>query len=241
MRKKDFLQILLDFNKNGDSETSITTDQLKAVLLDIMVGGTDTSSTMLEWAMAEIMLHQEVMKKVYQELDEVVGINNTVEDSHLHKLKYLDAVLKETLRLHPALPLLLPHVSSQSTTLGGYTIPKGTAVFVNVYAIHRDPLFWDNPLEFIPERFLISESSKFDYSGNNFQYLPLGSGRRVCAGIPLAERMVMYVLASFLHSFEWKLPQGTELELSDKFGIVVKKMKPLILVPKPRLSNVDLY
>ncbi|XP_012087108.1 labd-13Z-ene-9,15,16-triol synthase, chloroplastic [Jatropha curcas] len=241
-KKRDFLQILLDFNRNGDAETSITSKQLKALLIDIVVGGTDTTATMLEWAMTELMLHQDVMKKVYQELDEVVGINNVVEEFHLPKLQYLDAVLKETFRLHPALPLLAPHFSSQSCILGGYTIPKGTTVFLNVHSIHRDPLLWDNPSEFRPERFLNSdEHIKFDYSGNNFQYLPFGSGRRVCAGIPLAERMLMYVLASLLHSFEWKLTCETQLELSEKFGIVIKKMNPLILIPKPRLSNLELY
>ncbi|EEF50980.1 flavonoid 3'-monooxygenase CYP75B137 [Ricinus communis] len=241
--RKDFLQILLEFNKHGDAATSITTNQLKALLIDIVVGGTETTSTMLEWAMAELMLNQEVMKTVYQELDQVVGINNIVEEFHLPRLQFLDAVLKETFRLHPALPLLVPHFSSRSCRVGGYTIPKGSTIFLNAYAIHRDPLLWDNPLEFRPERFLSNDDnySKFDYSGNNFQYLPFGSGRRVCAGLPLAERMQLYIFASLLHSFEWKLPLGTELELSDKFGIVVKKMKPLLLVAKPRLSTVEKY
>ncbi|KAJ9129437.1 hypothetical protein P3X46_033827 [Hevea brasiliensis] len=240
-RTKNFLQILLDLNKHGDAETSITTNQLKSLLLDIVVGGTDTTSTTLEWTMAELMLHQEIMEKVYQELDEVVGHSNIVEEFHLPNLQLLNAVMKETLRLHPALPLSVPHISSQSCTLGGYTIPKGSTVFLNVNAIHKDPVLWDNALEFRPERFLNKDSGSFDYSGNNFQYLPFGSGRRICPGVPLAERMFMFILASLLHSFEWKLLNGTEVELSDKFGIVVKKKNPLLLIAKPRLSNFDLY
>lgn len=239
--REDLLQILLDLNKHEDAATSITMDQLKAMILDIFVGGTDTTTTMIEWTMARLMQHQEVRQKVYQELQEVVGANNTVEEFHLPKLRYLDAVMKETFRLHPALPLLVPRFSGQSCTLGGYTVPKGTTVFLNVYAIHRDPNLWDHPLEFRPERFLNDDTSTFDYSGNNFQYLPFGSGRRVCAGLRLAEKMLMYLQASLLHSFEWKLPVGGVLELSDKYGIVVKKKKPLIVIPTPRLCNLELY
>jgi cytochrome P450 len=206
-----------------------------------VVAGSDTTSTMVEWVMAELMQHPEAMKKVNEELTEIVGVNSLVEESHLPNLHYLDAVIKEVFRLHPALPFLLPRCPSQSATIGGYCIPKGSKVFLNVWAIHRDPKIWENPLEFQPERFLICDPTKLDYSGNNFNYIPFGSGRRICAGLPLAERSVMYVVASFLHSYEWKLPQGTELDLSDKFGIVTKKMKPMVAIPTPRLSKFELY
>ncbi|KAF2298998.1 hypothetical protein GH714_029629 [Hevea brasiliensis] len=213
----------------------------KKMRKDTVLGGTDTTSTMVEWVIAELMQNQEVMEKVHQELDEVVGLNNCVEEFHLPRLFFLDAVVKETFRLHPALPLLVPHCPSQSCTVGGYTIPKGTAVFLNVYAIHRDPNLWDNPLEFRPDRYLNKQTTKFDYSGNNIQFLPFGSGRRICAGLPVAEKMLMYQLASLLHAFEWKLPNDTKPELSDKYGIVVKVLKPVVVIPTPRLSNLDLY
>ena len=106
--------------------------------------------------------------------------------------------------------------------------------------MQRDPEVWDSPLEFKPERFL-GEASIWDYNGNNFQYLPFGSGRRVCASLPLAEKMIMYFLASLLHSFDWHLPEGEELDLSEKFGIVVKKRTPLIAIPTQRLSSSKLY
>ncbi|XP_031281511.1 geraniol 8-hydroxylase-like [Pistacia vera] len=238
--KKDFLQLLLELTEHKDSANSITKSQLKALLLDMILGGTDTTTTMAEWTMAELMKHPEIMKKVQEELAEVVGMDGSVEEFHLPKLKYLDAVVKETLRLHPALPFLVPRSPSETCTIGGYTIPKGSRIMINVGAIQTDPRFWENPLEFRPERFL-NDPGKFDYMGKNFQYMPFGSGRRVCPGINLAEKMLMSVLASLLHSFEWKLPDGTELDLSDQFGIVVKKMKPLIAVPTPRLSNLELY
>ncbi|GMP95938.1 hypothetical protein CsSME_00044796 [Camellia sinensis var. sinensis] len=236
--KKDFLQILLEL-KGENGATPITKTQIKALLMDIVVGGTDTTATMVEWVMTEIMHNPPIMKKVQEELSGIVGMNNFVEESHMPKLLYLDAVVKETFRLHP-LPLLVPRCSSQSCVVGGYSIPKGTRVFLNVWAIQRDPNFWDNPSEFRPERFL-GDDNKWDYTGNNFHYLPFGSGRRICAGIPLAEKMVMYVLASLLHSFNWHLPEGEELDLSEKFGIVIKKETPLIAIPTQRSSDLNFY
>ncbi|KAL9455245.1 hypothetical protein AB3S75_010622 [Citrus x aurantiifolia] len=242
LRNKDFLQLLLELKENEDSASSISMNQLKAVLVDIIVAGTDTTTTMVEWTMAELMQHPQVMNNVQEELAQAVGMDSCVEEYHLPKLKYLDAVVKETFRFHPALPLLVPRTASKNSNIGGYTIPNDTNLMLNVWAIHRDPQLWDNPLEFRPERFLNDGIiSNFNYSGNNFQYLPFGSGRRMCAGIALAERMLMLVLASLLHLFEWKLPSGTKLDLSEKYGIVMRKKEPLIAIPTPRLPNSDLY
>ncbi|XP_062030528.1 labd-13Z-ene-9,15,16-triol synthase, chloroplastic-like [Rosa rugosa] len=239
---KGFLQFLLENNINQDSATSLTMKQVKALLTDIVVAGNDTTAGIIEWAMSELIQHPDELRKVQEELTKIVGINNLVEEFHLPKLHYLDAVIKETFRLHPVLPLLAPRCSSQSTTIGGYYIPKGSIVFLNAWAIHRDSSVWDDPLEFRPWRFLNTDTSNsFGYQGNNFHYLPFGSGRRICPGIPLAKRILVYVLASFLHSFEWTLPNDATVDLSDKFGIVTKKKAPLIVVPTPRLSNLELY
>nr|WRY74436.1 flavonoid 3' hydroxylase 2 [Euphorbia maculata] len=236
---KDFLQFLLKVKDEEDSKASFTMTHLKALLMDMIVGGTDTSSNSIEFAMAEIINKPEVMQKAQQELDEVVGKDNIVEEHLLDQLPYLYAIMHETLRLHPALPLLVPHCPSETCSVGGYTIPKGARVFVNVWAIHRDPSIWENPLEFKPERFL---DNKWDYSGKDFNYFPFGSGRRICAGIAMAERMYLYSLATLLHSFDWKLPEGkTSVDLTEKFGIVLKLKNPLVLVPTPRLSDPTLY
>ncbi|GKA00169.1 geraniol 8-hydroxylase-like protein [Tanacetum coccineum] len=209
---------------------------------DIFLGGTDATSAMTEWAMTEILRNPKVMKKVQDELAEVVGLNNTVEESHLPELKYLDAVFKETFRLHTPLPFLLPRTPDKSCVVGGYTVPKGATVFLNVWAIQRDPQNWANPSEFNPERFLNNKGSeKWDYSGTNSTYFPFGSGRRRCPGIPLGEKMMMHILASLMHSFDWSLPKGEELDLSDKFGIAMKKKMPLVVIPSPRLSDLSLY
>ena len=208
----------------------------------MVVGGTETSSNAIEFAMAEIINQPEIMKKAQKELDAIVGKDNIVEESHILKLPYLQAVMKETLRLHPTLPLLVPHSPSQTCVVGGYSIPKGTGVFVNVWAIHRDPSNWENPLKFEPERFLIKGGSpKWDFSGSDLNYFPFGSGRRNCAGIAMAERMVMYSLATLLHSFNWALPHGEKMDLSEKFGIVLKKKLALVAIPTPGLSDASLY
>ncbi|KAL0409517.1 UNVERIFIED_CONTAM: Flavonoid 3'-monooxygenase, partial [Sesamum radiatum] len=179
------------------------------------------------------------MEKVHKELNEVVGLNNIVEEFHISKLVYLDAVIKETLRIHPPGPLLIPRIPSQSCTIGGYSIPKDSAVFINIWSIQRDPLAWDNPSEFMPERFL-SNSGKWNFSGNNFNYIPFGSGRRICAGLPLADRMLRYVLASLLHSFNWQLPRGEKVDIENRFRVVLRKKNPLVAIPSPRLSSKNL-
>ncbi|CAN4127550.1 unnamed protein product [Withania somnifera] len=239
-RKPDFIQILLELMKQKDIGISLDLVKIKAILLDIVIGGTDTTITTIEWVMTELLNNPEIMSKVQQELKDVVGMNSIVEESHVPNLHYLDAVLKETLRLHPALPLLVPKRPSQSAIVGGYTIPEGTKVLLNVYAIHRDPQLWKSPLEFQPERFL-NHSTQLDYSGNDMKYLPFGSGRRICAGLNLAEKMLMFILASFLHSFDWKLPVGKNVDLTEGLGLVIKKSERLFAIPTPRLPNSQLY
>ncbi|KAI3453589.1 hypothetical protein Pfo_010252 [Paulownia fortunei] len=240
-RRKDFLGILLELKEQEVGErSSFGMAQIKAILMDIVVGGTDTTATTVEWVMAELLHNPGVMEKVQQELTDVVGVNNIVEESYISKLHYLDAVVKETLRLHPPLPLLVPRFPSQSCIIGGFTIPKESRVFLNMWSIQMDPQVWENPSEFQPDRFL-NGTGNFDYMGNSFQYLPFGSGRRVCPGLPLAERMVMYLLATLLHSFEWRLPEGERIDLSENFGIVMRKRTPLFAIPYQRLPYLNLY
>ncbi|KAL3834072.1 hypothetical protein ACJIZ3_008808 [Penstemon smallii] len=239
--RKDFLQILLKLKENDeDTNRAINSEQLKGMLMDIVVAGTDTQSTTCEWAMAELMNNPEIMEKVQKELSSVIGPDNMVEESHAPKLPYLRAVIKETLRLHPAVPLLLTRFPTKDSTIGGYSVPKNTTVFINAYANQRDPSIWDNPLKFQPERFLDTEE-KLDFSGNTFSYIPFGSGRRLCPGTPLAERMMVHLLGSLLHSFDWKLPKGQTLDMSEAFGIGLKKNTPLFVIPSLRLSNLNLY
>ncbi|CAI9093818.1 OLC1v1029398C1 [Oldenlandia corymbosa var. corymbosa] len=233
--KKDFVQILLQLKKLEDGK-DLSLTQMKAIMIDIVIGGTDTTATITEWAMTELLHHREVMEKVQKELNEVVGVGKVVEESHLPKLHYLEAVVKEAMRLHPPLPILIPRCPSKSFVIGGYTIPKGTTVFINAWAIQRDPELWDDPLEFKPERFLM-EPKKWDYSGNSSQFIPFGSGRRSCPGIPLGEKMFMYGLAALLHSFDWRPTKTKEEDLTEKFGMVMGKSTPLLAIPTNRSQN----
>lgn len=213
----------------------------------MVVGGTDTTSNAIEFTMAEVIKNPKTLRKAQEELMGVVGENNLVEESHIQSLTYLKAIMKESLRLHPILPLLVPHCPSHDTIISNYSIPKGSRVFINVWAIHRDPNHWQNPLAFDPDRFLMNTSAaaNWDFGGGDFRYFPFGSGRRNCAGIAMAERMFMYLLATLLHSFDWKLGEEEEesqkMEIEEKFGIVLKMKNPLVLIPTPRLSHPSLY
>ncbi|GLT45180.1 hypothetical protein SLA2020_190320 [Shorea laevis] len=193
-------------------------DEIKALFVDIFVAATDTTSTTMEWAMTEIIQHPEKMRRACEELDEVVGKQNIVEESHLLRLICLEAFMKETLRLHSLDPFLIPRRPNKSCCVAGYTIPEGSRILVNIWAIQRDSQVWNNSNKFEPERFL-KEPRNGDHHGNFFNFLPFGSGRRICAGIPLAEKMIKYVLATLLHSLNgrnrrrWSLIFLTNSEL----------------------------
>ncbi|XP_057950581.1 probable (S)-N-methylcoclaurine 3'-hydroxylase isozyme 2 [Malania oleifera] len=224
-RKRDFLDVLLE---NGFSD-----DQINCLFLELFTAGTDTSTSTVEWAMAEMIKNQEAMSKIREELAREAP-NSFIRESDLLHLHYLHACVKETLRLHPPAPLLLPRRATQKCQVMSYTIPKDTQIMVNVWAIGRDPKFWENPLCFKPERFLDSE---LDFKGNDFEFLPFGGGRRICPGLSNAIRQVHLTLASLIHHFEWSLPHNLvpdQLDMSEKFGVTLLKEEPLVLVPKRR-------
>ncbi|XP_010253990.1 PREDICTED: probable (S)-N-methylcoclaurine 3'-hydroxylase isozyme 2 [Nelumbo nucifera] len=224
--KNDFLQVLLD---SGFSDP-----QIDAMLLETFGPGSDTSTSTIEWAMAELLRNPEKLVKVREELDRVIRRSNNVKESDLPNLPYLHACVKETLRLHPPVTFLLPHRAMETCQMMNYTIPKGCQLMVNTYAIGRDSKTWEKPLSFLPERFLNSE---LDYQGNDFQYIPFGAGRRICPGLSLATRVVRLILASLLHTFDWSLPDGMhpdELDMNDKFGLALQKDIPLVVIPKLR-------
>lgn len=202
---------------------------------DLLIAGTDTSSTAIEWTMSELMRHPTVMKKLQKEIEAVVGLDGTVNESHLDKLEYLYMVLKETLRLHPVAPLLIPHESMEDCEVDGYHIPKKSQIIVNAWAIMRDPSIWPDPDTFKPERFLERD---VDMRGQDFRLIPFGSGRRGCPGMLLALTVVRLVVAQLVHCFDWELPDGMapdDLDMSEHFGIVTNRAKPLMAIPRYRL------
>ncbi|KAI3512861.1 hypothetical protein L1887_20182 [Cichorium endivia] len=208
---------------------------IKALLLDAYAAGTDTTATLLEWVMAELLKHPVVMKKAQDEVRAVLQGKNGITEEDLEKMTYLKAVIKETLRLHPPLPLLVPNVATKDVTVMGYDIAKGTQVMTNVWAIGRDPKHWDESGEFRPERFL---GSSIDFKGHDFELIPFGAGRRICPGIAFAMAANENLLAALLYKFDWKLANGEkeeDLDMSECPGSIVRKKVPLLAVATPRV------
>ena len=196
--------------------------------------------------MAEMIKNPRVMKKAQQEVREIFAKNGSIDETALDEMKYLKAVVKETLRLHPSAPLLLPRESSERCEIDGYDIPKKTQVMVNAWAIGRDPRFWTDPESFVPERFLDNDrSASVDYKGTNFEYIPFGAGRRLCPGMSFGVINVEFPLAILLYHFDWKLPDGMrprDLDMSELFGSTVRRKLDLELIPVAYdLSSVEKF
>ncbi|KAL0415985.1 UNVERIFIED_CONTAM: Flavonoid 3'-monooxygenase [Sesamum latifolium] len=181
-----------------------------------------------------------ILAQARQELDSVVGSARHVLESDLPRLPFLQAVVKETFRLHPSTPLSLPRIADESCEINGYFIPKGSTLLVNVWAIARDPDVWSSPLEFRPERFLPGgERPNADVRGNDFELIPFGAGRRVCAGMSLGIRMVQLLIATLIHAFDFDLANGQSAEtlsMEEAYGLTLQRAEPLMVHPKPRLA-----
>ncbi|XP_047338580.1 2-methylbutanal oxime monooxygenase-like [Impatiens glandulifera] len=229
--KEDIVDILLRLHKDDKTSFGFSLDHVKAMLFDIFIGGIDTSSISTVWAMTELSRNPRVMRKVRSEIRALVGKKDMVRHEDVDKLKYLKMVVKETFRLHPPATLLIPRECMKHCKIGGYDVYPKTMIFVNVWAIGRDPKIWDRPEEYYPERF---EKSEVDFNGRHFELIPFGSGRRICPGMAMGSTNVELVLANLLHSFDWELPKGTSIEdisLEEEFGLTTHKKLPLRLVP----------
>lgn len=197
----------------------------------------DTSATAVEWVFTELLRHPHYMKKLQEEIDEKVGMNSTVEESNLDGLEYLDMVIKETFRLHPVAPLLLPHESIDDCIIDGYHIPKKSRILINTMAIGRDPKVWSEPERFFPERFV---EDNVDIKGKDYRLIPFGSGRRMCPGMHLGLTVVRLVVAQLVHCFDWKLPNDmrpNDLDTNEVFGLVTSRANHLMAVPMYRLKE----
>ncbi|XP_049415414.1 probable (S)-N-methylcoclaurine 3'-hydroxylase isozyme 2 [Solanum stenotomum] len=218
----DFLDLML---ANGFSD-----DQINYMLLEIFPAGTGTLTSTIEWAMAELVRNKEVMKKLNSELQNGSINSNTIQESTIFQLPYLNACIKEVLRLHPPIAFL-PHYASETCQVMNYTIPKSCLVFVNLWAIGHDPNLWDDPFSFKPERFL---NTNIDYKGQDFEFLPFGAGRRMCPGLPFATKQMHLILAYLVYHFEWSLPNNGDplmLDMNEKYAVPLQRQKPLLLVP----------
>ncbi|KAL6838262.1 hypothetical protein ACP4OV_031934 [Aristida adscensionis] len=233
---KDIVDLLLELADDPNLEVPIGRDGVKGFALDFVAGGTDTSAVVVEWAMSELLRKPDLVAKAIEELDRVIGRDHLVREGDIPNLPYIEAIVKETMRLHPVSPMLAPRLSREDVSMGGYDVPRGTLVFVNVWAIGRDPAIWgDTADEFQPERFI---GSSVDVKGQDLELLPFGSGRRMCPGYSLGLKMVQLTLANLLHSFAWKLPDGVvaeDLSMDEKYGLSMPRKVPLEAVMEPKL------
>lgn len=188
----------------------------------------------LTWAVALLLNHRDVLKKVQDELDAHVGKERLVQDSDLQNMIYLQAVMKEILRLYPAAPLSVPHEAIQDCTIGGYHVSAGTRLLVNLPRLHRDSEVWSDPCEFRPERFLSSHKD-FDIRGQTYELIPFGAGRRICPGISFAVQVMQLVIANLVHGFELGTPNGEAVDMEEGIGLTNLKKSPLEVVFTPRL------
>ncbi|XP_076915196.1 cytochrome P450 76T24-like [Bidens hawaiensis] len=226
----DVFDSLLDYC-DEHIEDDFNVNHIKALTVDVLVAGTDTIASTTTWIMSELLLNPHMFSRVREEVSQIVKEDGKIKEAKTLNLPYLQAVIKETLRLHAGSPILAPHITQSEVKIGSYAIPKNTQLVVNVWAMAHDPRYWENPTMFMPERFL---EDKRDYKGQHFEFIPFGSGRRKCPGMPLAERMLSLIVAAFVYHFNWELPHAIEeMDMSDTYGLALLKATPLVATPIP--------
>ncbi|CAI8602191.1 unnamed protein product [Vicia faba] len=235
---RDLLDILLEVHENENGEIKFSMENVKAFILDLFMAGTDTSATTIEWAMVELINNPDVMEKARQEIDLITQKSRLIQESDLPELPYLQAIVKETLRIHPTAPII-GRQTSENCVVYGYDVPAETILFLNLWSMGRDTKLWENPLEFKPERFM-SEDIKFDVRGQNFQFMPFGTGRRACPGTSLALQVVPTNLAAMIQCFEWKVDGDGKVNMEEKPAMTLPRAHPLMCIPITRFNCFSL-
>nr|G4XV71.2 RecName: Full=2-hydroxyisoflavanone synthase; Short=2HI synthase; AltName: Full=Cytochrome P450 93C2; AltName: Full=Isoflavonoid synthase [Glycyrrhiza uralensis] len=244
-----FLDTLLDFAEDETMEIKITKEQIKGLVVDFFSAGTDSTAVATEWALSELINNPRVLQKAREEVDAVVGKDRLVDEADVQNLPYIRSIVKETFRMHPPLPVV-KRKCVQECEIDGYAIPEGALILFNVWAVGRDPKYWDRPTEFRPERFLenVGEGDQaVDLRGQHFQLLPFGSGRRMCPGVNLATAGMATLLASVIQCFDLSVvgPQGkilkgndAKVSMEESAGLTVPRAHNLVCVPVARSSAV---
>ncbi|XP_057745584.1 cytochrome P450 76T24-like [Arachis stenosperma] len=197
---------------------------------DLFIAGLETTTSTVEWAMAELVHNPKKMAKAKEELLQILGRDENPKESDISKLPYLEAIVKETFRLHTPIPILF-HKSNSNVEINCFKVPKHAEVLVNLWAIGRNSSIWSNPNSFVPERF---QEWKMDTKDNKFEFIPFGVGRRMCPAISLVHRIVPLILATLLHCFDWKIAdekKPQELDMREEYGLTVRRAQPLLLIP----------
>ncbi|CBI36489.3 unnamed protein product, partial [Vitis vinifera] len=235
-KRQDFIDVMLsvleDTSMFGHSRETV----IKATIMILIVGGTDTVSTTSTWLLSALLNNKHALKCAQEELDLKVGRGRWVEESDIPNLLYLQAVIKETLRLYTATPLSAPHEAMEDCHVAGYHIPKGTRLFVNAWKLHRDPSVWSDPEDFQPERFLTTHAD-LDVLGQHFELIPFGSGRRSCPGITMALKLLPLVIGRLLQGFDLSTPLNAPVDMREGLSITLAKLTPLEVMLTPRLPS----
>uniref|UniRef100_A0A2N9GVR5 Cytochrome P450 n=1 Tax=Fagus sylvatica TaxID=28930 RepID=A0A2N9GVR5_FAGSY len=229
---EDIVDVLLKLQEAGELDFNVTSNHIKAVTLDVFSGASETSATMMEWTMSELLRNPRVMEKAQAEVRRVLKGQKNIDDVDIQKLDYLKLVVKEILRLHPP-AALIPRESREKCEINGYEIPNNTKVFINAWAIGRDTEYWIDADSFCPERF---QGSLIDFKGTNFEFILFGGGRRICPGISFALANIELFLSQLLYHFNWKLPneiKPEELDMSESFGLSCRRKNDLHLIVTP--------
>ncbi|KAL0361379.1 UNVERIFIED_CONTAM: cytochrome [Sesamum radiatum] len=232
-KTKTMIEMLLALQAK---EPEYYTDALiRSLMLVLLIAGTDTSTGTMEWALSLLLNHQQVLKKAQLEIDNHVGHDRLIDESDIAKLPYLRCIVNETLRLYPVAPLLVPHESLEQCMVGGYRVPAGTTLLVNVWAIHNDPKNWENIRAFKPERFEGLEGNR-----DGFKLMPFGSGRRGCPGEALAVRMMGFGLGSLIQCFDWERVAKELIDMTEGLGLTMLKAEPLMVYCRARIVATKL-
>ncbi|KAL3850426.1 hypothetical protein ACJIZ3_012308 [Penstemon smallii] len=233
-QEQDFIDVMLStlddkFESYGVPRRTI----IKATVVNVVLGGFDTMSVYLSWLLALLINHKKVLNQAQQEIESKIGKQKWVQESDIKDLPYLQSIISEALRLYPPLPLSIPHEAVQDCHLSGYFIPKGTLLFVNLFKLHRDPRFWSDPDRFMPERFFNS-----DALGQQFEFIPFGSGRRSCPGITFAMHVTNLTIARLIQGFDFDAPGGSKyVDMSEGVGITMPRANALEVMLSPRLDS----
>ncbi|KAJ1275974.1 hypothetical protein BS78_05G178200 [Paspalum vaginatum] len=236
-RDEDMIDVLLRVQNDGAMPSvSLSPAVIKAVVTEVFGAALDTSTITLQWAMAELVANPRVMEKAQLETRRVLAGKERVQEAALGELRYLKAVIKETLRLHPPTALVTRLCLEHGQKVQGYDVPYGTMIVANVWAISRDPRYWKDPSSFVPERFEEGDECGTDLGGSDdFKFMPFGAGRRICPGINFAGANIEIALASLVYHFDWELPSGGGIDMTEAFGVSVKRKAELMLQPIPRI------
>ncbi|CAI0446838.1 unnamed protein product [Linum tenue] len=225
---KDVMDILLETYRDENAQVKLTRKQIKHFIIELLMASIDTSAATLQWAMAELINRPNIFKKLREEIDSITGVDRLVKESDVQNLPYLRALVKESLRLHTAAPMI-PRECSQDCKINGFNVKSKTRVLINAYAIMRDPDMWEDPDKFMPERFLLGGDD-----GHDFRFLPFGGGRRGCIGYTHVYMIMHTTMAALVQCFDWKVKDGEHVDISVALGFTGAMTPPLLCYPTAR-------